>query len=314
MEPKKWISVIVLPLLASVLAPVAAQCNPTLSLATAAPSTGQAGVMFDMEPVGGVPLRIDSFDVHVTGTALTYEVWVRPPLQSFVGFNTSNAGWTLLGTATGINGLGTATAVPLNMCLNYTLQTGGRTGFYVTTVAAGTHWYFSGGTVGAVGTLWVSNAQLAIYSGNAGTYFNPTISPRAFGGAVRYDLGSNILAISQSGPGVGDLSVSLSMLTAGATEGWTLLTSDISGPVGGGPILGLRPDAVTWSLLSIPLIDGNPFHFPVPSAFGFFPNTPFNLGPGAVSALTGQTFDFACFLLSGPAYAGRSQAVRFAFQ
>ena len=39
---------------------VDAQCG-SLSLVTPAPNNGQAGTMFDLEPTGGVPLRIESF-------------------------------------------------------------------------------------------------------------------------------------------------------------------------------------------------------------------------------------------------------------
>lgn len=290
---------------------VLAQCSPAFTLSTANPNTGQAGVMFDMEPTGGAPLQIESFDVYVSGTA-NYEVWVRSPLQSFVGFQSTTAGWTLLGTTT-VTGAGTGSPVPLNLCLGYILQPGGRTGFYVTTVGGGTHWYFQGTSVGAV---WQSDANLTIYHGNSGAYFNATISPRCFGGAIHYGFGANRLDVSQSGPGVGDLNVSLTMISPTATEGWLLLSLQTGFPVATGPLLGIWPDATTFNLfLTSPLIDGNPLHFPIPSPSGAFPNTPFILPPGGSPFPAGVTVDVVAFLV-GPnfAYDGRSGVVRYTFQ
>ncbi|HYC77389.1 MAG TPA: LamG-like jellyroll fold domain-containing protein [Planctomycetota bacterium] len=127
---------------------------------------------------------------------------------------------------------------------------------------------------------------------------------------------ANQLSVSQSGPGVGDLTIALDLVSPTAIEGWTLITFDVSGPVGTGPFFGIRPDSGTWSLLiGVPLTDSNPLHFPVPSAFGGFPNSPFVVGPGAVSFLAGLSADFSVFLLGpGFVYDSRSNVVRHLFQ
>lgn len=144
-----------------------------------------------------------------------------------------------------------------------------------------------------------------------------TFSNNEYVPVIKIDyLEYNILAISQSGPGVGDLSVSLTNISPTATEAWTLLSADVSGAVNTGPLLGLRPTVVTFSILTdFPILDGNPFHHPIPSMFGFYPNSPFNVGPGGVSVLAGNTFDIVVYLVRpGYVYDSRSNLVRFLFQ
>jgi hypothetical protein len=126
----------------------------------------------------------------------------------------------------------------------------------------------------------------------------------------------NVLAVTQSGPGVGDLAISLTLISPTATEGYMLITFDTSHTVGSGPFFGVYPDAGTWELLiTTPLLDSNPIHFPVPSIFGGFPNSTFTAPPGSLSFLTGQSADFAAALFA-PAltYAGKSNVVRVSFQ
>lgn len=126
----------------------------------------------------------------------------------------------------------------------------------------------------------------------------------------------NILSVTQSGPGVGDLSIGLSNLVPSAIEGWTLISFDVSHPAGTGPLLGIYPDYGTWLLFTgTPVADGNPIHFPVPSTLGGFPTTPYALPPGAVGFLAGTSADFVVMLVdAGFTYAGKSNAVRIAFQ
>lgn len=288
------------------------QCSPTFGLTTPLPNNGQTGEMFDLEPIGGSPLRIESFDVVHTLASTVYEIWVRPPLQSFVGFNLSNAGWTQLAVSAPVATGGSTTPVPLNLCLGYTLQTGGRTGFYVTLPTGTTGNRYTNGT--GVGNIVASDTRLALYDGVGGSYFNLTFTPRSFSGVVRYSQAENQLAISQSGPGVGDLTVSLGMLSPTGLEGWTLLSPDTSLPLAGGPILGINPTAVTWSILGYPYIPGSPFHFRTTDV-GLFPTAPFIAPPGSVNGLAGQTLDAVVFMLNaGGGWDSRSNIVRYTFQ
>jgi hypothetical protein len=138
----------------------------------------------------------------------------------------------------------------------------------------------------------------------------------SFGIVIALDVSpnGNILSVTQSGPGVGDLTISLTMISGTALEGWTLLSGNTSAPKGSGPFIGLVPDQTTWTFLGIPYFIGNPVHFHTIDV-GFFPTVPFVAGPGSVSVLNGLTFDFSVLLLTALGqYDSRSNVERVTFQ
>lgn len=122
---------------------------------------------------------------------------------------------------------------------------------------------------------------------------------------------TNLLTATTTGSGAGDLFLSLTLIDPLATEGWCLLSTDTSHPVGTGPLLSLWPDALTWSILSSqPLAAGNPLHFPV-GIPGVFPDTAIALPPGALSAFAGTSWDVVGVLVApGYVYVGRSNTRR----
>lgn len=123
----------------------------------------------------------------------------------------------------------------------------------------------------------------------------------------------NKLTLSQSGPLVGDLTVTLASASTTADNGWTLVSADISGAGSTGPVFGIRPDFLSWQiLLNYPQAPHNVFHFPVPGG-GFFPDIPFAVGPGSVSSLAGTTLDVVCVLTLSGAINSASNVVRFPF-
>jgi hypothetical protein len=133
---------------------------------------------------------------------------------------------------------------------------------------------------------------------------------------VRIDyLEENNLAVTQSGPGVGDLTVILTMLSPTGVEGWTLTSGTTTmGPPGSGPFIGLWPDSLTWQLIAIPYAPGNPFHFRATDP-GVFPQTPLVVPPGTMSGLAGVNLDFVVVMLNAASqYDSRSNLVRHLFQ
>lgn len=122
---------------------------------------------------------------------------------------------------------------------------------------------------------------------------------------------NNILSVVTSGGGAGDLTASLTMINPTAGEGYLFVSATTILPVGAGPMLGLLPDGLTWSILSEPLVAGSPLHFPI-GVVGVFPDVPFAVPSPALSFLAGQTWDFAAMLLnsSTATYVGRSNVVR----
>jgi len=140
---------------------------------------GQLGNMFDI--VAQSNIEINGFDMHLSNTITnTVEVWYRP--GTWVGFNTSSAGWTQAGTTT-VTGMGTGSLTPVPLSFTVPMQAGQTYGFYVTCNGGGNVAYTNGTSVGA---LWASNTDLQLLQGNGGTYFNVTFTPRCFNGQVKY--------------------------------------------------------------------------------------------------------------------------------
>ncbi|MAG58945.1 MAG: hypothetical protein CMJ83_21875 [Planctomycetes bacterium] len=76
--------------------------------------------------------------------------------------------------------------------------------------------------------------------------------------------------------------LSYTSVLPGIVEGATLISLDTIGPVGGGPFIGIYPDAFTDLFiafaLSSPAGPGNPLHWS--NTPGLFPNAPFQILPG----------------------------------
>ncbi len=162
--------------------------------------------------------------------------------------------------------------------------------------------YFSS----SVSTL-VPRLVAATYTGQAtGAYSTGSGNKYRFG----YDPSNRLFATSL-GSGSGDLTLSVQNLSPLATEGFLLISTDATHPLGTGPLLGLYPDALTWQILTEPLTLGSPFHFPCNVGLGLFPDAPLVAPPGSLSFLAGQSWDFG-FVVFGPGftYIGRSPANR----
>lgn len=120
----------------------------------------------------------------------------------------------------------------------------------------------------------------------------------------------NLFVASTSGGGAGDLSLSLTMINPTAVEGFTFISGTPSPVFGGGPLLGIIPDALTWPILSVPASPGNPLHFTLGTP-GVYPDVPFVLPVGTLSFLAGQTYDMTTMMLApGFVWAGRSAVQR----
>lgn len=108
-----------------------------------------------------------------------------------------------------------------------------------------------------------------------------------------------ILTVNTSGGGIGDLSVSLSAVGPTIQEGYTLISTTTSGPLGAGGFLGLAPDFVTFTFLQTPPSIGNPLHWvAAPGVPGVYPNATFVLPAGTLSAFSGSAWDFVSVAFS----------------
>lgn len=291
------------------------------SLATlyASDNGGSAGgaVFFDVNVLAPGGLIIESIDTNtsaVVGNAVSALLYTVP--TTFLGNETNMAAWTLMSSGTGVSA-GTDVPTPIDLT-DFVLPAGQWGVALVLNDANGTmpsaHRYTGTGSGGA--GMNFANAEMSITTGAAlnvpwtGSPFNP----RSWNGEIYYSPNQNILSITQSGAGVGDLDARIARLSATAAEGWTLLSGNTSLPLGTGYLLGLNPDGLTWGGFSQPLIAGSPFHFDARIS-GVFPQAPFIVGPGSVSGLAGQTLDFVClFLDANGGFDGASNVVRVTFQ
>jgi hypothetical protein len=128
-------------------------------------------------------LSIESFDIHIGGTAST-DVEIYYKSGTYAGYETDSAAWTQAAAVT-VTGLGAGNPTPLDLMLNIQMSAGQRMAFYVTTAVGSGLDYTNGTTEGA---LYSSNADLEIYEGiGMGHSFSTSqFSPRVFNGTVRY--------------------------------------------------------------------------------------------------------------------------------
>ncbi len=146
---------------------------------TLAGGNSSFGNMFDVQSVGTVTLS--GLKMHFNSlTTSTVEVWYRA--GTFVGFETSNAGWTLAYTGTVIP-LGGGVLTPIPGTFAITVPAGQIYGIYVTTNGGSGVNYTNGSFLG---NLFASNSDLQYYEGKGGSYFNVTSVPRIFNGELIY--------------------------------------------------------------------------------------------------------------------------------
>lgn len=144
---------------------------------TTAAGNGSAGNMFDVVPSNSITWNGVDMSISSVGT-VSVEIWYRT--GSFVGFESSNAGWTNLLTTT-VTSPGTGTLVNVTG-FSANLAAGQTYGLYVTTNGGGIN--YTNGT--SLGATYTSNADLVVKEGKGGSYFSVINSPRVFNGRLYY--------------------------------------------------------------------------------------------------------------------------------
>lgn len=161
------------------------------------------GVYFDLEVVGADDLVVNSWDINLDASYVgDVSVWFRD--GTFSGFETSPAGWTLVGTAVGVASAGNDVPTPVDVGATLDLAAGSTTGIAISlTPTAGTtgHIY----TNGTGGNEIYNDGMLELRAGSANnTAFSSSVfSPRVWNGTVYYDIagagGFPIPTLSQYG-------------------------------------------------------------------------------------------------------------------
>ena len=258
--------------------PVSAQSLTT----TFVSNNGQSGNMFDIVALSDV--SIENFDCNLDTGPWTVEVYVVSAGGTFAGNEGNAAAWTLIGTAT-VSGAGLGLSTGLGLSLGHSISAGQTQGFYVT-CTNGTGMNYTNGT--SQGAVFASDSNIQFLEGVGKAYpFSSTFTPRVWNGIIHYTTGPAVEPLVAATTGVGDLVFSGPDDPPGTVEGYVLLSNDVSGPVGGGPFVGLYPDSLTFSGLTIPAAVGNLFHY-IPSP-ATFPNVDLVLPPGSLP--TGVSYD-----------------------
>ena len=245
-------------------------------------NNGQAGNMFDVVALADV--SIQNFDCNLDAGPWTVEVYAVTGGGSFVGNETNAAAWSLLATAT-VTGAGPGLPTDLGLTLGQSINAGDTQGFYVTCSNGAGINYTNGTSQGAV---YASDANIQVLEGVGKAYpFGSTFTPRVWNGTIHYTTGPGVEPLLGVTTGVGDLVLSGPDDPPGTVEGYLLLSNDVAGPLGAGPFVGLYPDQLTFTGLSIGAAVGNLFHY-IPSP-ATFPNVDLVLPPGSVPS--GVSYD-----------------------
>lgn len=158
---------------------------PNSMNATYVAGNNHRGNMFNIVATNTVV--IDSFDVHPMGNT-TVEVYYRP--ESYVGFESSSAGWIFLGSvAVTAQPMGTPT--PLDVPVNVTIPAGQTHSFYVTSNSTSVSLNYSNGTT--VGNVYSSDANIQFIEGVGMEYpftagSGAIYSPRIWNGTIHYTV------------------------------------------------------------------------------------------------------------------------------
>ena len=259
---------------------------------TFANNNGQSGNMFDIVALNDV--AIQNFDCNLDTGSWTVEVYAVTAGGTFTGNETNAAAWSLIGTAT-VTGAGAGVPTDLGLSLAYWVSAGSTQGFYVT-CSTGTGMNYTNGTT--QGAVFASDSNIQFLEGVGKAYpFGSTFTPRVWNGNIHYTTGPASEPLLGVTTGVGDLVLSGPDDPPGTVEGYLLLSNDVSGPVGGGPFVGLYPDQLTFTGLTIGAAVGNLFHYlPSPATF---PNVDLVLPAGSLP--TGISYDAVLVQVVGAA-------------
>ncbi len=161
---------------------LAATPNSSTLTTTFAGGNGQRGNMFEI--IATKAVTITKFDAHPQSNT-TIAIYYRP--GTFVGFEGSTIGWTLVGSAVVVaNPFGSATPVPLDV--NVSILAGEKYSFYITSTNSGTLNYTNGT---GVGNVYALDSNISILEGIGIDYpFGEKYIPRIANINVHYAAAS----------------------------------------------------------------------------------------------------------------------------
>ncbi len=154
-------------------------------LTTMAGGNNHRGNMFDLTAINTVTItQFDGNPIGTTGIEIYYRV------GSFVGFENSSVGWTLIGSAANVVPIGSPTPTPFPIPINITIPGGSTYAFYVTSTNTAVSLNYTNGTT--VGNVFSSDANLQFKEGKGMEYpfcnGGSPFSPRNWNGRIHYTV------------------------------------------------------------------------------------------------------------------------------
>lgn len=152
-------------------------------------NNGTGGIFLNLTPTS-TSLNLTAFATqfgNAAGGVATVEVWTRP--GSYVGFTTSNVGWTLTQTVVGVSAGTATTSADIPLTTPILLPFGSTTAVYLVGTGVSPIRYFGTGTTSLTS---FSNADVSLFtdiSRTGGVAFAGTqFTPRAFVGTLTYEV------------------------------------------------------------------------------------------------------------------------------
>ena len=155
-------------------------------LTTMAAGNGSEGTMFVIEAIQET--TIQDFALNMNPGTGDVSIWYRADDYLIVpGANTSDAGWILVGTATGVaSSSPNYTNIPVPV--NITVPAGERYSFHVHSTGGVAYTNGAG-----LGNVFASNASFNFIEGHGGApAFSCTFAPRVFNGLIRFEATESI--------------------------------------------------------------------------------------------------------------------------
>jgi hypothetical protein len=218
-------------------------------------SVPETGAMFNLRAAGGRDITIEHLDANLAAGPCIVELWTRP--GSYVGFETSPAGWSLVASAA-VEGAGFGTPTRLPFGANVVIPAGLTQGF---------HLHCDSGMQSSIGTAVGSPAAwdlfLSVEEGAGGGYFAATAAPRVWRGTVTYALDRTCMTSGYAG-GAGHESAMFEVTATGGLP-VNLITMAVhleAGPTTveiwtrPGPFAGFESTIVGWNLVGVATITG----------------------------------------------------------
>ena len=164
---------------------LAGGANAATLTTTFAGGNSQNGNMFDVNIISTTDLLVTSLDLNMNMdmSVETSDIEVYGRTGSWVGFEGSSVGWTLLSQTPSVtgNGAGLSTTVNINDIVLPALST---YALYITTTTGLLN--YTNGT--SVGNVFAQNADLQILEGAGTVYaFSSSFTPRVWNGSITYN-------------------------------------------------------------------------------------------------------------------------------